>query len=112
MLGSNPILHFYHFDFEDVGHPDIASVFVSKVQVVERKTDPQIGTGDPSKDCVLEAPGKSWAVGVPCLVPVLSQNQQRSETVMLMYAEFHQPVQIAHSSNEMMLKKLDVEFQT
>jgi len=94
-----------------VRHPDVAFVFVLKIQVVEGKTDPQIGTGYPRKDRVLKAPGKSWAVSVPRLVPVLSQNQHRSETVMLMYAEFHQPMQIAHSPTEMMLKKLDVEFQ-
>lgn len=41
-----------------------------KIQVVEGKTDPQIGTGYPRKDCVLKAPGKSWAVSVPRLVPV------------------------------------------
>lgn len=70
MLGSNPILLLYHFSFEDVGHPDIAIAFVSKIHVVEGKTDPKIGTGDPSNDCLLKAPGKSWDLCVPCLVPV------------------------------------------
>lgn len=100
MLGSNPILLLYHFSFEDVGHPDIAFVFVSKIHVVEGKTDPKIGTGDPSNDCLLKAPGKSWGLCVPCLVPVLSQKQHRIETVMLMYAEFHQLMQVANAPTE------------
>lgn len=95
MLGSNPILHPYHFGFEDVGHPDIAFIFVSKIQIVERKTDPKIDTRDPSNDCTLKTPGKSWGVCIPGLVPVLSQNQHRSETVKLTCAEFHQLMQVA-----------------
>ena len=100
MLGSNPILHRYHFGFEDVGHPDIAFVFAPKIQVVERKTDPKIGTRDPSNDCTLKTPGNSWGVCIPCLVPVLSQNQHRSETVKLLYAEFHQLMQVANATTE------------
>lgn len=100
MLGSNPIFHPYHFGFEDVGHPDIAFRFVSKIQVVERKTDPKIGTRDPSNDCTLKAPRESWGVCIPCLVPVLSQNQHRSETVKLMYAELHQLMQVANATTE------------
>lgn len=99
-LGSNPILHPYHFGFEDVGHPDIAFVFVSKVQVVERKTDPKVGTWDPSNDCSLKAPSKSWGVRIPCLIPVLPQNQHRNDTVKLAYAEFHSLMQVANATSE------------
>lgn len=62
-----------------MGHPDVAFVSVSKVPVVERKTDPKIGTRDPGNDGALEAPGQSWDVCMPCLVPVLKQKQCRSE---------------------------------
>lgn len=78
MLGPNPMLHPYHFGFEDVGHPDVAFLSVSKIQVVERKTDSKIGTRDPGNDGALKAPGQSWGVCRPCLVPALKQKQCRS----------------------------------
>lgn len=73
------MLYPYQFGFEDVGHPDVAFVPVSEIQVVERKTDPKIGTRDPGNDGALEAPGQSWDVCMPCLVPVLKHKQCRSE---------------------------------
>lgn len=83
-----------------MGHPDIAFGFVSKIKVVERKTDPKISTRDPSNDCTLKAPGKSRGVCVPRLIPVLSQNQHRSETVKLMYAESHELMQVSNTTPE------------
>lgn len=73
------MLYPYQFGFEDVGHPDVAFFSVSEIPVVERKTDPKIGTRDPGNDGALEAPGQSWDVCMPCLVPVLKHKQCRSE---------------------------------